>query len=287
MAGEQGYLDLVREVLGSGNRREDRTGVGTFSLFGQSLRFDLEEGFPLLTTKRVFWKAVLAEILWFISGSTDVRVLQEQGVHIWDGNASRGHLDANGLHGEEEGYLGPVYGFQWRHWGAEYVGRDADYTGKGIDQLAALIARIKEKPHDRRLIMSAWNVTDLPIMALPACHVMCQFYVADGKLSCQMYQRSADLGLGVPFNIASYALLTHMIAHVCGLGVGEFIHVMGDCHCYLNHVEALQEQITRVPRPMPKLRFARTVTDIDDFKFADFILEDYNPYPKLKMGLAI
>ncbi|KAK9847913.1 hypothetical protein WJX84_009309, partial [Apatococcus fuscideae] len=248
---EQQYLDLVADVIKNGAVRPDRTGTGTLSLFGKQMRFNLRHSFPLLTTKRVFWRGVAEELLWFISGSTNAKRLQDKGISIWDGNASRAYLDSIGLSNREEGDLGPVYGFQWRHFGAEYKGMHADYSGQGVDQLADLISRIKSNPEDRRLILSAWNPTALPDMALPPCHLMCQFYVADGELSCQMYQRSCDLGLGVPFNIASYALLTYLIAHTCGLQPGDLVHVLGDAHVYSNHVEPLKQQMKNQPRPFP------------------------------------
>lgn len=230
----------------TGKTRSDRTGVGTVSIFGAQMRFNLRDDiFPLLTTKRVFWRAVVEELLWFIKGSTNAKELQDKKVHIWDGNSTREFLDKLGLTEREEGDLGPVYGFQWRHFGAEYKTCHDDYTCQGIDQLNDVIKRIRTNPNDRRIIMSAWNVSDLKIMALPPCHCLVQFYVADGELSCQLYQRSADMGLGVPFNIASYALLTCMIAHVTGLKTGDFVHTLGDAHVYLNHVEPLKEQVSR------------------------------------------
>lgn len=208
------------------------------------MRFSLRDGlFPLLTTKRVFWRGVLEELLWFIKGSTDAKELQAKNVHIWDGNSTREFLDKNGFQDRKEGDLGPIYGFQWRHYGAEYKTSSDDYTAQGIDQLNEVIRRIRTNPNDRRIVMSAWNVIDLPKMALPPCHCFVQFYVADGELSCQLYQRSADMGLGVPFNIASYALLTCMIAHVTDLKPGDFVHTLGDAHIYLNHLEPLQEQV--------------------------------------------
>lgn len=211
------------------------------------MRFDLRNDiFPLLTTKRVFWRAVLEELLWFIKGSTNAKELQDKNIHIWDGNSTREFLDKMGFHDREEGDLGPVYGFQWRHYGAEYKTCHDDYTGQGIDQLNEVINRIRNNPNDRRIIMSAWNVVDIPKMALPPCHCFVQFYVADGELSCQLYQRSADMGLGVPFNIASYALLTYMIAHVTGLKPGDFVHTLGDAHVYLNHIEPLKQQVNRL-----------------------------------------
>jgi thymidylate synthase len=251
------------------------------------MRFDLRHSFPLLTTKRVFWRGVAEELLWFIKGCTDGNVLKEKNVHIWDMNGTREFLDNRGLSHREVGDLGPIYGFQWRHFGAKYVDKNTDYTGQGVDQLAQVIETIKTNPADRRIIMSAWNPTDLPDMALPPCHSFCQFYVNDGELSCQMYQRSCDMGLGVPFNIASYALLTYMIAHVCDLTPGDFIHTLGDTHIYQNHIEPLKQQITRVPKPFPKLSFVRKVENIDDFTFEDFHLEGYECHPKIKMDMAV
>lgn len=262
-------------------------GVGTISIFGAQMRFSLRNQFPLLTTKRVFWRGVAEELLWFIQGSTDAKVLQAKNIKIWDGNSTREFLDAHGFHEHEVGDLGPVYGFQWRHFGAEYKSCNDDYTKQGIDQLKDVIQRIKSNPNDRRIIMTAWNPIDIPKMALPPCHCLVQFYVADGELSCQLYQRSADMGLGVPFNIASYALLTYMIAHVTNLKPGDFVHTFGDAHVYLNHVEPLKEQLQRTPRPFPQLRFKRQVTDIDDFRFEDFEIVGYDPYPTIKMDMAV
>ncbi|KAK8483914.1 hypothetical protein V6N13_128746 [Hibiscus sabdariffa] len=245
------YLNLVQDIISVGNLKDDRTGTGTLSKFGCQMRFNLRATFPLLTTKKVFWRGVVEELLWFISGSTNAKVLQEKGIHIWDGNASRDFLDSIGLTNREEGDLGPVYGFQWRHFGARYIDMHADYTGQGFDQLLDVIEKIKNNPNDRRIILSAWNPSDLKLMALPPCHMFAQFYVANGELSCQMHQRSADFGLGVPFNIASYALLTCMIAHVCDLVPGDFIHVLGDTHVYSSHVRPLQEQLQKLPKPFP------------------------------------
>ncbi|KNC46776.1 bifunctional dihydrofolate reductase-thymidylate synthase 2/DHFR-TS [Thecamonas trahens ATCC 50062] len=285
--GELGYLDLIRRVLADGFERDDRTGVGTFSLFGEKLEFDLGDGFPLLTTKRVFWRGVAEELLWFVSGSTNANELAAKGIRIWDGNSSREYLDSIGLTEREVGDLGPVYGFQWRHFGAAYTDMHADYSEEGVDQLARIIETITTKPHDRRMVMSAWNPAALAEMALPPCHMFCQFYVADGKLSCQMYQRSCDIGLGVPFNIASYALLTHMVAHVTGLGVGKLTLVMGDAHVYKNHVEPLQRQLERFPRAFPSLRINREVASIDDFDFTDFEVVGYKPMKGIKMQMAV
>lgn len=291
---EQAYLDLIARIIAEGEHRPDRTGTGTLSLFAPpQLRFSLRDGqFPLLTTKKVFLKGILHELLWFIAGSTDAKLLSEKGVKIWEGNGSREYLDSLGLTHRREGDLGPVYGFQWRHFGAEYATCEDDYTGKGYDQLAHIIHTLKTNPYDRRIILSAWNPPAFKEMALPPCHVFCQFYVnfpKEGKprLSCQMYQRSCDIGLGVPFNIASYALLTCMIAKVVGMDPGEFVHVMGDAHVYSNHVDALKEQIQRVPRAFPKLTIKRDVKNIDDFKFEDFEVSEYDPYPPIKMKMAV
>lgn len=285
---EYQYIDELRRIMRYGNEKGDRTGVGTKSVFGTQCRYSLRDNtLPLLTTKRVFWKGILHELLWFIAGSTNAKELSAKGVKIWDANGSREFLDKQGLTGREEGDLGPVYGFQWRHFGAEYKDMHADYSGMGVDQLADVIHRIKTNPNDRRIILCAWNPKDLPQMALPPCHAFVQFYVANGELSCQLYQRSADMGLGVPFNIASYAMLTHMIAHVTGLKAGDFVHTMGDAHVYLNHIEPLQEQLSREPRPFPKLNINRKVDTIDDFKFEDFQVQDYNPHPKIAMAMAV
>lgn len=291
---EQAYLDLIDKILNNGEFRPDRTGTGTYSLFAPpQLRFDLSDGtFPLLTTKKVFMKGIIHELLWFIHGSTNAKLLSEKGVKIWDGNGSREYLDSLGLTTREEGDLGPVYGFQWRHFGADYLDCNTDYKGKGYDQLANIINTLKNNPYDRRIILSAWNPPAFKEMALPPCHVFCQFYVnfpknSKPRLSCQMYQRSCDIGLGVPFNIASYALLTYMIAMVVDMDPGEFIHVMGDTHVYSNHVDALKEQIKRTPKNFPKLLIKRNVTDIDDFKFEDFEITDYDPYPPIKMKMAV
>lgn len=285
---EMQYLNLIRDIIDRGDRRDDRTGVGTLSIFGAQMRFNLRDNiFPLLTTKRVFWRGVAEELLWFIRGCTDARVLQEKGIKIWDGNSTREFLDKSGFTDREEGDLGPVYGFQWRHFGAQYKTSHEDYSGQGIDQLNEVINRIKTNPMDRRIIMSAWNPVDIPIMALPPCHCLVQFYVSNGHLSCQMYQRSADMGLGVPFNIASYALLTYMIAHVTNLKPGDFVHTLGDAHVYSNHVEPLKEQLERTPRPFPTFKFKRQVDRIEDFTFEDFVIDDYNPYPKINMEMAV
>eukprot|EP00057_Strongylocentrotus_purpuratus_P035106 XP_797720.1 PREDICTED: thymidylate synthase [Strongylocentrotus purpuratus] len=241
---EDQYLDLIRHIQAHGHVKGDRTGTGTKSIFGAQSRYNLRDQFPLLTTKRVFWRGVAEELLWFVKGCTNATELQDKKIHIWDANGSKDFLEKRGLGHYEEGDLGPVYGFQWRHFGAEYKDRFTDYTGQGVDQLANVIETIKNNPDDRRIIMSAWNPPDLPKMALPPCHAFVQFYVCNGELSCQLYQRSGDMGLGVPFNIASYSLLTYMIAHVTGLKPGDFVHTLGDAHVYLNHIEPLKEQVS-------------------------------------------
>ncbi|TKY71778.1 Bifunctional dihydrofolate reductase-thymidylate synthase [Spatholobus suberectus] len=281
------YLKLVQDIISEGTTKDDRTGTGTLSKFGCQMRFNLRRSFPLLTTKKVFWRGVVEELLWFISGSTNAKVLQEKGIHIWDGNASREYLDGVGLTEREEGDLGPVYGFQWRHFGARYTDMHDDYSGKGFDQLLDVISKIKHNPDDRRIILSAWNPADLKLVALPPCHMFAQFYVAHGELSCQMYQRSADMGLGIPFNIASYALLTCMIAHVCDLLPGDFVHVIGDAHVYCNHVRPLQEQLHNPPKPFPTLKINQKKKDIDSFVAADFKLIGYDPHQKIDMKLAV
>jgi thymidylate synthase len=264
----QPYLDLVRKALNDGEPRPDRTGVGTRSLFGAQMRFDLAAGFPLLTNRKIHLKSVVHELLWFIKGETNIRYLKDNGVRIWDEWA------------DEQGNLGPVYGKQWRRWEST--------DGKVIDQLKDVIELIKRDPHSRRLIVSAWNVGDLARMALMPCHVMFQFYVTgSGRLSCQLYQRSADLFLGVPFNIASYSILTHMIAQVCDLQPGEFIHTFGDAHLYENHLDQARELLSRDPRPLPKLKLNPAVRDIDGFKFEDIEVVDYDPHPPIKALVAV
>ncbi|XP_047205007.1 thymidylate synthase [Girardinichthys multiradiatus] len=284
---ERGYLNLVEYIIEDGRRKGDRTGTGVLSVFGAQVRYSLRDQFPLLTTKRVFWKGILEELLWFIKGSTNAKELSEKGVKIWDANGSRAFLDNLGFTEREEGDLGPVYGFQWRHFGAEYKNMHTDYTRQGVDQLQNIIDTINRNPEDRRIIMCAWNPKDLPLMALPPCHALCQFYVCDGELSCQLYQRSADMGLGVPFNIASYALLTYMIAHITGLKPGDFVHTLGDAHVYINHVEPLKAQLQREIRPFPTLNIKRKVESIDDFQADDFEICDYNPHPAIKMQMAV
>ncbi|MBR1928319.1 MAG: thymidylate synthase [Paludibacteraceae bacterium] len=261
------YLDLCRRVLEEGVRKDDRTGTGTLSVFGHQMRFDLSDGFPLLTTKKLHLKSIIYELLWFLQGNTNVHWLQEHGVRIWNEWA------------DENGELGPVYGHQWRSW--------PDYNGGSIDQIQLLVDQIKTNPDSRRLIVSAWNVAEVNKMALPPCHTLFQFYVANGKLSLQLYQRSADIFLGVPFNIASYALLLQMMAQVTGLRAGEFVHTFGDAHIYLNHLEQVNLQLTREPRPLPKMIINPDVKDIFSFKYEDFELIDYNPYPHIAGVVAV
>ncbi|KAI9845469.1 MAG: Thymidylate synthase [Thelocarpon superellum] len=348
---EHQYLNLIRDILASGEHRPDRTGTGTLSIFAPPpLKFSLSTAqhaiLPLLTTKRVFTRAVIEELLWFITGNTSSTPLSEAGIKIWDGNGSREYLDSVGLSHRAVGDLGPVYGFQWRHFGAEYVDANADYTGLGVDQLAAVIKKLRDGPYDRRIILSAWNPADLSKMALPPCHMFAQFYVsfpdaprgvdavrehlalsqvqhrqmqgARGTLHCQLYQRSCDMGLGVPFNIASYSLLTHMLAHVCDLTPGTFTHTMGDAHVYLDHVDALKEQLTRTPRPFPELVIRRdeptgseagqqgeegveggkesdgvvglargSERTIDGWKLEEFEIKGYQPHKSLAMKMSV
>jgi thymidylate synthase len=261
------YLDLMQRVLEHGVRKDDRTGTGTLSVFGHQMRFDLAQGFPLVTTKKLHLKSIVHELLWFLAGDTNVRYLQEHGVSIWDEWA------------DERGELGPVYGQQWRSWPA------AD--GAAVDQIAEVIGEIRRNPNSRRLIVSAWNPAAVKHMALPPCHCLFQFYVAGGRLSCQLYQRSADVFLGVPFNIASYALLTHMVAQVTGFAPGEFIHTFGDAHLYLNHLEQARLQLGRAPRPLPRLRLNPAVTDIFAFRYEDVVFEGYDPHPAIKAKVAV
>ena len=261
------YLDLLRHVLDHGTLKRDRTGTGTRSVFGYQMRFDLRQGFPLLTTKKLHTKSIVHELLWFIAGDTNVRYLQENGVRIWNEWA------------DADGNLGPVYGHQWRHW--------ATADGGEVDQLAQLIEQLRTEPWSRRLIVSAWNVGDLPRMALPPCHALFQFAVADGRLSCQLYQRSADIFLGVPFNIASYALLTAMIAQVAGLEAGDFVHTLGDAHLYLDHEQQARLQLSREPRPLPTLRLNPAVTDLFAFRFEDIAFDGYDPHPSIKAPIAV
>jgi thymidylate synthase len=261
------YLDLMQHVLEHGARKSDRTGTGTLSVFGAQLRFDLSQGFPLVTTKKLHLKSIVHELLWFLKGDTNTRYLKDHGVSIWDEWA------------DEHGELGPVYGFQWRSWPAP--------DGRHIDQIAGVLSQLRTNPDSRRMIVSAWNVADLDRMALMPCHAFFQFYVAEGRLSCQMYQRSADIFLGVPFNIASYALLTMMVAQVCNLEPGEFVHTFGDTHLYSNHLDQAREQLTRAPRPLPRMRLNPEIRDLSAFTFADFALEGYDPHPAIRAPVAV
>lgn len=261
------YLDLMQHVLDHGHRKDDRTGTGTLSVFGYQMRYDLGAGFPLVTTKKCHLKSIIHELLWFLKGDTNIRYLKENGVTIWDEWA------------DADGDLGPVYGYQWRSWPAP--------DGRHIDQISQVIEQIKHNPDSRRLIVSAWNVADVDKMKLPPCHAFFQFYVADGKLSCQLYQRSADIFLGVPFNIASYALLTMMVAQACGLQAGDFVHTLGDAHLYLNHLDQTREQLSRAPRSLPTMQINPDKKDILAFEFADFSLEGYDPHPPIKAPVAV
>ncbi|KAG8345891.1 putative Dihydrofolate reductase Thymidylate synthase [Trypanosoma vivax] len=285
---EEQYLNLVSRIIKEGNVKEDRTGVGTLSLFGAQMRFSLRGNrLPLLTTKRVFWRGVCEELLWFLRGDTNAKLLSDKGIHIWDGNGSRAFLDSRGLTEYEEMDLGPVYGFQWRHFGASYTRHDANYDGQGVDQIESIVKTLKENPNDRRMICTAWNPVALPRMALPPCHMMAQFYVNEGELSCMLYQRSCDMGLGVPFNIASYALLTILIAKAAGLSPGELVHTLGDAHVYKNHVEPCQLQLKRIPRPFPFIVFKRDRQFLEDYEEGDIEVIDYAPYPAISMEMAV
>lgn len=261
------YLDLLDRILTEGTKKEDRTGTGTISVFGNQMRFNLEEGFPLLTTKKLHLKSIIYELLWFLKGDTNVKYLKDHGVSIWDEWA------------DENGDLGPVYGHQWRSW--------PDENGGTIDQISNVVEQIKHNPNSRRLLVSAWNVAEVERMALPPCHTMFQFYVADGRLSLQLYQRSADTFLGVPFNIASYALLLQMMAQVTGLKAGDFVHTTGDTHLYLNHIEQAKLQLTRTPRPLPRMVINPEVKNIFDFQYEDFQLEGYDPWPHIKAAVSV
>ena len=261
------YLDLMQHVLEQGHKKSDRTGTGTLSVFGHQMRFNLEKGFPLVTTKKCHLRSIIHELLWFLQGGTNIKYLNDNGVTIWNEWA------------DENGNLGPIYGCQWRSWPKS--------DGQHVDQITQVIKQIKETPDSRRMIVSAWNVGDLDKMKLPPCHAFFQFYVADGKLSCQLYQRSADIFLGVPFNIASYALLTLMVAQSCNLEPGEFIHTLGDAHLYLNHLDQAREQLSRRPKALPLMKLNPSITNILDFTFTDFTLENYNPHPTIKAPIAV
>ena len=287
MTPDQEYKRLVQDVISNGIERNDRTGIGTLSVFGRSMRFNLQDGFPLLTTKRVYFKGVVEELLWMIKGCTDANDLAKEGVHIWDANGSRKFLDDIGLE-YPTGTLGPIYGHQWRHFNAEYKGSQHDYSGCGFDQLKWIIDEIRKNPTSRRLIMSAWNPAQNHLMALPACHTMCQFYVdtSNNRLSCQLYQRSGDIGLGVPFNIASYALLTHMIAATTGTQPWELVHVIGDAHIYKNHIDALKNQIKCEEYPSPTLSVTKHL-DIDKYTKDDVSVIGYKCNSGIKMDMAV
>jgi thymidylate synthase len=299
---EKQYLDLLKDILGNGTYKDDRTGTGTYSVFGRQMRFNLEEGFPLLTTKKVFLRSIIYELLWFLMGTGNIKYLADHDVHIWDDWPYRFYKESLEKEGKEFlgqkefiqqikedndfakdwGNLGPVYGVQWRHWKAE--------DGSEVDQITKLIEQIKQNPNSRRLIVSAWNPTEIEEMAkagLPPCHTLFQFYVLNGKLSCQLYQRSADMFLGVPFNIASYSLLTLMVAHVTGLQPGEFVHTFGDAHIYKNHIDQVKEQLSRDMRPFPSMKLNPKVKNIFDFTFEDFSLEDYDPHSAIKAPIAV
>lgn len=263
----QQYLGLIKRVLDEGVHKEDRTGTGTYSVFGHQMRFNLQDGFPLVTTKKLHLKSIIYELLWFLQGSTNVKYLQEKGVRIWNEWA------------KEDGELGPIYGYQWRSW--------PDYNGGHIDQIAELIESLQKNPDSRRHLVSAWNVGQIKDMQLPPCHILFQFYVAQGRLSCQLYQRSADIFLGVPFNIASYALLTMMIAQVSGLKAGDFVHTLGDAHIYSNHIEQVKLQLSREPRPLPTMLINPEIKNIDNFSYEDFELKDYDPHPHIKGEIAV
>lgn len=258
------YLDLLQDILDNGVDKADRTGTGTRSVFGRQMRFDLSKGFPLMTTKKIHLKSVIHELLWFIKGDTNIKYLQDNGVRIWNEWA------------DENGNLGPVYGSQWRNW-----------NGDGIDQLKILIDTLKNNPNDRRMIVTAWNPSKINEMALPPCHMTFQFYVANNKLSCMLYQRSCDMFLGVPFNIASYALLTQMLAHICGFELGEFVHTLGDTHIYFDHMEQVKEQLSREPKSLPQMVIKRKIDSIDDFKYEDFEIVNYDPYPLIKGKVSV
>ena len=289
------YIDMLRNIMENGNIRSDRTGTGTKSLFGCQMRYDISKHFPLLTTKRMYWKGIVEELIWFLSGDTDANILKKKNVHIWDGNSSRKYLDSVGLQKYREGECGPIYGFNFRHFGGEYKGCDYDYHSdrinnikNGCDQVKNCINLIKNNPNSRRILINLWNPCDLDKVSLPACHVLYQFYVNDGKLSCSMYQRSGDMGLGIPFNIASASLMTYIFVFFCKLEPGEFIHTIGDAHIYLDHIDSLKEQLKRKPRPFPFVKIInKDYNTVEDFSFNDFIVEGYYPMESIKMKMAI
>ncbi|CDU17314.1 bifunctional dihydrofolate reductase-thymidylate synthase, putative [Plasmodium yoelii] len=283
---EYQYLNIIYDIIMHGNKQDDRTGVGVLSKFGYMMKFNLNQYFPLLTTKKLFVRGIIEELLWFIRGETNGNTLLEKNVRIWEANGTREFLDNRKLFHREVNDLGPIYGFQWRHFGAEYTDMHDNYKDKGVDQLKNIINLIKNDPTCRRIILCAWNVKDLDKMALPPCHILCQFYVFDGKLSCIMYQRSCDLGLGVPFNIASYSIFTYMIAQVCNLQPAEFIHVLGNAHVYNNHIESLKIQLNRTPYPFPTLKLNPDIKNIEDFTISDFTVQNYVHHDKISMDMA-
>ena len=292
---EYQYINMLKNIIDNGTIRKDRTGTGTKSLFGCQMRYDISKHFPLLTTKRMYWKGIVEELLWFLRGDTDANKLKEKNVHIWDGNSSREYLDSIGLNNYREGECGPIYGFNFRHFGGLYKGCDYNYENdrnngikNGYDQVKNCINLIKNNPCSRRIIINLWNPCDLDKVALPACHVLYQFYVSNGKLSCSMYQRSGDMGLGVPFNIASASLMTYIFAKLCNLEPGEFIHTIGDAHIYLDHIESLKEQLKRKPRPFPYLNIEdKNYNKVEDFNFNDFNISGYYPLPTIRMKMAV
>lgn len=292
---EEQYLNLVKQILKYGEKQIDRTKVGTLSIFGPDImRFSLGNNrIPILTTKKVFWKGVVEELLWMIRGSTDAKELSKRGVKIWDANGTRSFLDSLGFKDREEGDLGPVYGFQWRYSGATYIDCKTNYKGQGVDQLKELIYQIKNNPNSRRLVLNSWSVSQIHLMALPPCHMTAQFRVTNGKLSCMMFQRSADMGLGVPFNIASYCLLTHLLAHVCGLQADKFVYTLGDAHVYINHIEAIEKQIEKKPFPFSTLILPQCANNIDEIeylenlRYEDIKLINYKCHESIPMKMAV
>lgn len=285
---EYQYLNGVSEILNNGILTKNRTGIDTLTTYGLTMKYSLVNSFPLLTTKKMFWRGIVEELLWFISGSTNTNILKNKGIHIWDKNSSLEYIKKMGFNDRKEGDLGPVYGFQWRHFGAKYIDSNTNYKNQGFDQLNYIINQIKNTPDSRSIILTTWNPLDIKNMNLPPCHCFVQFHVINKeKLICQLYQRSADMGLGVPFNIASYSLLTYMIAHLTNLKPYQFIHNIGNGHIYINHIEGLKMQLKRTPNPFPKLKIKRQITNIDDFKFDDFELIDYNPLERINLEMVV
>ena len=282
------YAELVRDILEHGETRVDRTGVGTVSVFGRHLRFDLSTSFPLITTKRVYWKGVVEELLFFLRGETDTSILERQNVNIWKGNTSREYLDEHDLSTYPSGIAGPIYGYQWRAFNAPYTPGASGFQSRGVDQISVIMEQLRDDPMSRRHVITAWNPSQIHEMCLPPCHVMFQFYVSnDKKLSCQMYQRSADVGLGLPFNIASYALLTYLMAETLGYTLGDLCICIGDAHIYTNHIDALKKQIERVPKPSPKLVIRQQCATLENYISDDIVLEGYDPHPPVKMDMAV